>query len=161
MGLFNRKTATIYFNGRNILVSNKKEAEFYAQQFLKHCYESADIVNHTKNPQVFFERYSFLISETENLAQLEIFLKFKGTQPSQQLATLKENKENETNLMIGRACEDLGIKLNKLKTAKGKTNAINKLFDLFMIYSDRMTKSNIDLCTSYYNTFTSNLTEDK
>ena len=48
MGLFNRKVANLYISGKGVLVHNKKEAEFYARQFLKHCYESTNIVNHTK-----------------------------------------------------------------------------------------------------------------
>ena len=151
-------SVNIQIDEKNVItVRNKTEAEFYAGQLLKHCYESTNIVNTTKNPQVFFNRYSFLITETENLAKLEVFLKFKGRKPSETLVYLKNSKEEQTNIMIERACEDLAVKLNKLKTTKGKTNAINKFFDTFMIYSDKMTKSNIDLCTSYYNTFAANI----
>lgn len=158
MGLFNRKTALISLDGNNIIqVNNKKEAEFYAEQFLKHCYESKDLVNKTKNPRVFFERYEFLIRETENLAQLECFLKFKGKKPSDTLVYLKQIRERETNTMIERTWENLNTKLLKLKTNKGKENAINKLFNDFNSYSNMMTQSNIDLCTSYYNTFIGNI----
>ena len=157
MGLFNRKTVFLYFGNSTISVTNKKEAEFYAKQFLKHCYESTNLVNNTKNPEVFFERYDFLIKETENLSKLEVFLHFTGKKPSETLIYLKQQKEKETNTMIERACEDLGKKLNTLKTTKGKINAINKLFDIFRIYSDKMTQSNIDLCNSYYNTFIGNV----
>lgn len=157
MGLFNRKVATINIGKTIVKVHNKSEAEFYVQQFLKHCYESTELVNTTKNPRVFFERYDFLIKQTENLAKLEIFVKFSGRKPSDTLIYLNQIRENETNLMIGRAWENLNIKLSKLKTNKGKENAINKLMAEFQQYLDKMTKSNIDLCTSYYNTFISNI----
>ena len=155
MGLLNffKKTSNININGTIIEITNKKEAEFYAAQFLKHCYESTKIVNTTANPQVFFERYSFLLHETKNLSNLEIFLKFEGRLPSSTLIYLIQSKEKETNLMIGRAWEKLDIKLKKLKTKRGKENAINRLHSEFQPYWNEMSKSNIDLCNSYYNTF--------
>lgn len=158
MGLFNRKFAIISIDQNTVVrVHNKTEAEFYAKQFLKHCYESKDLVNNTKNPRVFFERYDYLINQTENLAELEIFLKFKGQKPSSKIIYLKQVRERETNTMIRRVWENLDIKLSKLKTTKGKENAINKLSEEFKLYSDKMTKSNIDLCNSYYETFLSNI----
>lgn len=158
MGLFNRKFAIINIDQNAVIkVHNKIEAEFYAKQFLKHCYESKDLVNNTKNPRVFFERYDYLINQTENLAELEVFLKFTGQKPSDKLVYLKQVREKETGTMIRRVWENLDTKLLKLKTTKGKENAINKIFKEFMLYSDKMTKSNIDLCNSYYKTFLSNI----
>lgn len=158
MGLFGRKIAILNLDGRTkVEVRNKKEAEFYAKQLLKCCYESTELVNKTKKPRVFFERYNFLIKETENLAQLEKFLKFKGRTPSVTLLYLKKSKEKETNTMIERAWDDLSIKLTKLKTNKGKENNINKLYQEFDQYKNEMTESNIDLYNSYYNTFINNI----
>ena len=159
MGLFNfiSKSTIIDLDGVSININNKRQAQFYAEQFLKHCYESTNLVNKTKTPHVFFERYDYLIEQTENLAKLEIFLKFSGRKPSSTLMYLKKSKEKETNTMIGRAWEDLDIKLSKLKTTKGKENAINKLMEEFQYYLDKMTQSNIELCTSYYNTFIGNI----
>lgn len=158
MGLFSHKVAILNLDGgTQIEVHNKREAEFYAKQLLKHCYESTELINKTKKPHIFFERYSFLIKETENLVQLQKFLQFKGQIPSVTLLYLKQSKEKETNTMIERAWDDLSIKLNKLKTSKGKENNINKLYKEFEQYSNDMTKSNIDLCTSYYNAFINNI----
>ena len=150
---FFNKTTNINIGGTIIKISNKKEAEFYANQFLKHCNESTKIVNTTANPKVFFERYSFLLHETKNLSNLEIFLKFKGRTPSSTLVYLIQSKERETNLMISRAWESLDIKLKKLKTKRGKENRINNLYFEFQSYLNEMSKTNIDLCKSYYNTF--------
>ena len=55
--------------------------------------------------------------------------------------------------MISRAWESLDIKLKKLKTKRGKENRINNLYFEFQSYLNEMSKSNIDLCKSYYNTF--------
>ena len=82
---FFNKTTNINIDGTIIKISNKKEAEFYANQFLKHCNESTKIVNTTANPKIFFERYSILLHETKNLSNLERFLKFKGRTPSSTL----------------------------------------------------------------------------
>ena len=158
LGLFNRKTATVKLDDNIIVeIHNKNEAQFYANQFLKHSYESTELLNKTKNPRVFFERYSFLIKETENLSQLEIFLKFKGRKPSDTLKYLQSQKEKETNLMIIRSWEDLNIKLNELKTNKAKLNNINNLYKEFNVYSNKMTNNNIDLVNSYYKTFINNI----
>ena len=91
--------------------------------------------------------------ETKNLSNLEIFLKFKGRTPSSTLVYLIQSKERETNLMISRAWESLDIKLKKLKTKRGKENRINNLYFEFQSYLNEMSKTNIDLCKSYYNTF--------
>lgn len=158
MGLFCRKVVLVTLSGNTIVqVHNKKEAYFYAKQFLKHCYESTNLVNNTKNPRVFFERYNFLIQETENLAELEVFLKFKGKKPSGTVKYLNQVREKETNTMIRRVWEEFHIKFSKLKTNKGKENATNRLFEEFKPFFNEMTQSNIDLCTSYYNTFISNI----
>ena len=117
----------------------------------------------TKSPhrvrfaKVFFERYNFLIQETENLAELEVFLNFKGKKPSDTVKYLNQVREKETNTMIRRVWEEFHIKFSRLKTNKGKENATNRLFEEFKPFFNEMTQSNIDLCTSYYNTFISNI----
>lgn len=158
MNFFKHRIVLITLSGNTIVrVHNKKEAQFYAEQSLKHCYESRDLVNKTKNPRVFFERYDYLIAETDNLKQLEYFLKFKGRSPSETFIYLNQIRERETNTMIRRVWEDLDTRLSKLKTKRGKENTINKLFEEFKLYKDKMTKSNIDLCNLYYTTFMSNI----
>ncbi len=158
MGLFNHKQKNVFLNmgGRLVPVTNKKEAEFYAQQFLKHCTESVEIVNHTKNPRVYFERYNFILENTNNLIQLEGMLKFNNTLPSVQLQKLLESKEESTNLMIARCFDDLNNKISKLKTDKTKINNIQKVYDELSFYENEMTSKNIDLCNRYYKTFMSN-----
>lgn len=134
-------------------VHNKKEAEFYAKQFLKHCKDSSNLVNHTKKPKVFFERYSLLIRETENLAKLELFLNFKGTLPSQNVIYLNQSKKQETNLMIERAYEDLQQKIDNLKTTSAKENTVNKLYKELELFNTEMTQKNIDLYNKYNSEF--------
>lgn len=158
MGLFHKKVVLVTLSGNTVVqVHNKKEAYFYAEQFLKHCYESKDLVNKTKTPRVFFERYDFLLTNTENLAELEYFLKFKGQKPSKTLIYLNEIRENETNTTIERVWDNFNKKFLNLKTKKGKETATNNLFNEFKPFIYAMTKSNIDLCTSYYDTFISRI----
>lgn len=60
MGIFSSlfksiEPITITLDGRNsIVVSNKKEAEFYGVGMLKIAHDCANLVNTTKNPTVFF-----------------------------------------------------------------------------------------------------------
>ena len=59
--------------------------------------------------------------------------------------------------MIRRVWEEFDAKFSKLKTSRGRENATNKLLDEFKPFIYEMTQSNIDLCTSYYNTFISKI----
>lgn len=151
--LLNNNRIILKIDRALVPVRNKKEAECYAKQFLKHCYESTNIVNHTNKPTVFFERYDFLISETRNLIQLERIISFSGPKPSRKLKELLNMKERQTNLMIQRAFDDLDIRLTKLKTSKGKENAINKLYNEFLNFENSMTARNKELIKIHYDTF--------
>lgn len=142
-------------SGNVVIVKNKNEAQFYAQQFLKHCYESTEIVNKTCEPHIFFERYALLISETEKLVQLEKIMKFKGEQPSATLQRLINSKEEQTNIMINRSYEKLSQNIMNLKTIAGKKNAILHQFEKFKIYFNEMTNSNINLIETTHNAFLS------
>ena len=143
--------AILNLNGVSVTVNNKNQAEMYAEQIIKHCEESTNLVNNTKSPRVFFERYSFLILETENLVQLKPFIKLNGTDPSQLLINLNNSKEEETNLMINRFFEDLNSKIDNLKTENAKIKHIEKAFNELSSFDNEMTKNNINLYKNYLN----------
>lgn len=152
--IFKSKNVQLILESGNVVnVKNKNEAQFYAQQFLKHCYESTEIVNKTCEPHIFFERYALLISETEKLVQLEKIMKFKDEQPSTTLQRLINSKEEQTNIMINRSYEKLSQNIMNLKTIAGKKNAILHQFEKFKIYFNEMTKSNIKLIETNHDNF--------
>lgn len=158
MKIFNKKNKSIFINIDNTIVTvkDKAQANLYANQLLKICYESTSIINKTKNPKIFFERYNLLIEETTSLAKLETFLKFKGTLPSIQLENLKIKKEQETNSMIARCFEDLNNKISELKTDKAKITNIQKTYDDLRNFEQEMTANNIELYTKYYENLINN-----
>lgn len=157
MGFFNKKQAILNLDGALVYVKNKSQAGFYAQQLLKQCQDSTNIVNRTKTPRVFFERYDLLIKNTDNLVQLEQFIKFKGLAPYTQLKELKNLKETQTNMMIERFVEDIQNQIDKLKTDKAKINTINKAFDNLSKYNEEMTQNNISLYKNYYTKLINNI----
>ncbi len=172
MGLLNlfknNKTATITQDGNKYFdVSNKKEAEFYANGMLKIVHDCANIINTTKNPSVFFERYNLLINTTknpsvfferynllilklENLAKLECFNLFNGTLPSQNLEDILNKKENTINDFIDRYYQHTLDKINSLKTTKAKDKKVEDFYKELSKYNDNMLSNNIQKYTSMY-----------
>ena len=57
-----------------VTVHNKNEAYFYSSNMLRIASDCANLVNTTKNPKVFFERYNLLINKLENLEKLWLFV---------------------------------------------------------------------------------------
>lgn len=155
MGLLNlfknNKTATITQDGNKYFdVSNKKEAEFYANGMLKIVHDCANIINTTKNPSVFFERYNLLILKLENLAKLECFNLFNGTLPSQNLEDILNKKENTINDFIDRYYQHTLDKINSLKTTKAKDKKVEDFYKELSKYNDNMLSNNIQKYTSMY-----------
>ncbi len=127
----------------NIIVSNKKEAEFYGAGMLKIANDCANLVNTTKNPRVFFERYNLLIEKLENLSKLEQFHCFSGNLPSITLKETLDKKFLTINEFIGRYYQDTLSKINTLKTPKAKDKKIQQFYDELSKYNEYMLHENI------------------
>lgn len=122
----------------------RKEAEFMAPQWLKQVEESVNLVNNTKNPDVFFSRYDFLIETLKKLVDIEKYLKFTGDKPSDILRSIKDKKVNTINDFIDRFYKDILVQINKLKTEKAKQKRINNFNELLEPFVDKMEKTNIN-----------------
>ena len=59
-----------------------RSAERMAPQWLRHAYESIDLVNSTMTPRVFFDRYDFLLETLQKLISTERIVEFDGEPPS-------------------------------------------------------------------------------
>ena len=155
MGLLNlfkkTKTATITQDGSKYFnVSNKKEAEFYATGILKIAHDCAHLINTTKNPSVFFERYNLLIFKLQNLIKLECFNCFEDKLPSQDLEEILNKREDTINDFIDRYYQCTLDKINTLKTTKAKDKKIEDFYKELSKYDDDMLPSSIQKYTSMY-----------
>lgn len=133
-----------------IKINNKKEANFMAEQWFKIVVESANIVNTTTNPNVFFERYELLLEKLELLSSIEHMVKFKGKKPSQNLQEILTKKELTINDFINRYYNVVDTKLKKLSTIKAKENNIDNFLNNLEYYKEKMTQSNIEYYIQLY-----------
>lgn len=122
----------------------RKEAEFMAPQLIKHVYESTDLINSTKKPDVFFFRYEFLIETVNKLVGMEKYLKFNRDKPSDLLNQINEKRIYTINDFIDRFYEDILNQINKLKTDKAKQKRINGFYTSLYPFFSQMEKENID-----------------
>ena len=152
MGIFDifRKSIYINIDGAIIAVHNKKEALFYISGMYKIATDCANLVNTTKNPDVFFMRYNLLIDKLENMSKLESFNCFKDVQPSQNLATILNKKELTINDFIDRFYDDTQFQINNLKTNKAKEKRIENFYQKLLKYNNEMLPENIEKYTSMY-----------
>ena len=157
MGLFTKKV-TINTNTKGLfdtnvpdnfyVVTSKKQAEFCSAGLLKIAYDSANLVNTTKVPEVFFERYHLLIDKLENLSKLECFKCFKGKLPSKNLQEINNNKVETINNFIDRYYNAILDKIKTLKTEKAKEKCVESFYKELSIYDDFMLQENIQKLSS-------------
>lgn len=149
MGIFNFfnkfKSVNIKIDEQTIVtVHNKKEAEFYSAGMLKIAFDCANLVNTTKDPEVFFNRYNLLIEKMENLSKLEIFGCFKGKLPSKNLIEILNKKDLTINDFIDRFYSDTAKQINSLKTTKAKEKRIDDFCTSLNSYKQYMSQNNLD-----------------
>ena len=150
LNFFNKQIRINIDENTIVVVHNRKEAEFYIAGMLKIANDCANLVNTTKNPDVFFMRYNLLINKLENMAKLEPFKCFKGTLPSQNLANILNKKELTINDFIDRFYSDTLEQINKLKTERAKEKRIENFYNELSKYNDYMLPNNIEKYISMY-----------
>ena len=70
----------------------QKDAEKIGPGLLQTVQECADKVNHSKNPETFFQNYEKMLENLSALAKIQFSLKIKGQLPSDILRTIKDKK---------------------------------------------------------------------
>ena len=143
MGLFKKQFVPLSQFSGDRLPRNKKEAQFMAPQYLKIANDCKNLVNTTKTPRVFFERYDLLIDEFEKLSRIEHWVKFTGQKPSAALSQIYKQRTAATNDLIDRYAEDIRIQIKALSTEKAKTNRVKKFMDEMGKYEFCMESENI------------------
>lgn len=136
MGLFNKrklkKAAEREAREKQELARKIRElAKQQSDQWLKIIYDCANLVNTTKNPEVFFQRYNLMLEHLEKCAGLECTGIFNNSRelPSTAFLRVEEQFPAATNNLIDRAFEEAKTKAETLKTEKGKKNALTRFFD--------------------------------
>lgn len=149
MGLFN-KTVIISENNMIIKIHNKKEALFMAEQWLKIANDCANLVNSTKNIDVFFSRYILLIEELEKMSKIEIFNCFKEKQPSQNLKEVLDKREDTINDFITRFYNETIFEINSLKTVSAKNKRIENFYIKLQKYKNMMSNNHLSRIENLY-----------
>lgn len=161
MGIFSNlfkvsEPIDIILDGTNrITIHNKQEANFYAPGMLKIANDCAKLINNTKNPNVFFDRYNLLIEKLENLSKMEKFNCFSLNLPSQDLTEILNKKTSTFNDFLDRYYQDTLAKIEALKTSKSKQNKINNFCNSLNEYKEYLPTESLEK----YEDFCKNLKE--
>lgn len=132
--------------------------EMYAEQSLKIINDCANIVNKTKNPDIFFERWELMMQHVEALCFLT-GVKFKGAPPQKLKQNLTNKKQAAIRDMIERYYIDIDSKARKLKTVSGKISKYASFITNLEDYFGLMSQENIDYVNALYDNSVEKLTE--
>lgn len=128
-----RKLYALLNNGNvpSRLPPERESAKFITMQLqtlLRQAQESTAVVYNTKNPDTFYERLAFLMERTNTLAQAEQLAPhlFKGDSPRKALKQLEAQRQQLELDMWKRYFDDALENAAKLKTDKGRANALNR-----------------------------------
>lgn len=117
---------------------------------LKIAKDCARIVNTTKNPKVFFERYELLVTTLQKLVGVQHSVSFSGTKPSVMLSQIQSKRVATITDFINRYYADVLDKIITLKTAKAKQNKVETFFNSLEEYSGKMPNECVKLYTDIY-----------
>lgn len=134
MGLFNK---------------SDPQQEIVASNALKILNESVNIFNNTKNPDTFFERYSWAERQADILCQCKK-VKFKGQQPAQIKKMLENKKQFAIHDMIDRFFDDTELKASKVKRLDLKKSKFINFVTVLEDYYSLMNQENIDYVNTLY-----------
>lgn len=123
--------------GDYVEISDKLNAEILAPQLLKQVQDSLRILNTTTNPEVFFQRYDFIVGRLSLLKDCEKYMSFSGGETAHETYHRFKHQEyfdSITVSMVHRVEEKYRNKIDSLKTKKAKLNWAGKFYDEFIPY---------------------------
>ncbi|MEG0900209.1 MAG: hypothetical protein RSF40_10940 [Oscillospiraceae bacterium] len=103
-----------------------KEDIEYVDRLLYTLNESANLVNTTVNPQVFWQRLNFVLDILLELQKYEKYNMFIGNPPSEDFNKTIDKLEYAVNDFLDRATENEFQKISVLKTEKAKNDRAEK-----------------------------------
>lgn len=109
----------------------REQAKEQADQWLRIASDCAELVNTTKNPEVFFMRYDLMLETLAKLAGLECTGIFANSRELPSVAHQRVSAQfpAATNTFLDRSFDDAKAKAATLKTEKGRINAIDRYFE--------------------------------
>lgn len=116
-------------------------------RILKDCEE---LINTTKNPNVFFKRYLIALAILNDLILIENKLSFKGNKPSKIKKQLQEKEIYTVNDFLDRYYQDNLDKIKNLKTSRAKQNKVDSFSNEIDKYSIYMTNESLKKFTLMY-----------
>lgn len=116
------------FSGKRISKAEKIAMLEQIDNLLTQTAESANLVNTTLKPDVFFHRLNFMLDTLQTLTTYEDKYRFNNL-PSADYQRAIDNLEATVNNFIDRSFEYEKEQAAKLKTEKGKLNRMLRYFD--------------------------------
>ena len=98
------------------------------KSLLKQAKESANLVNTTVKPDVFFKRLNFLIDTLMELKKFEVYRIFKGYSPSQNLSDIMADMDKTVCAFIDRSYKKTLLDASFLKTGGAQQAKLRKYF---------------------------------
>lgn len=133
------------------LFNSHTNDKIMAPQYLKILKDSANIINTTKNPDTFFERYSLAEEYADKLCKLR-GIKYTGDSPIQIKKQLSAQKQAAIRNMIDRFYSDTRLKMSSLKTPLAKQKRIINFITVLEDYYYLMNEENIQYINKLYET---------
>lgn len=146
-----------YLSENYVYIRNNPYTISNIKRLLKILKESTDLVNTTKSPKVFFERYQLSISILNELIPVENKFKFIGDKPSKIKKQLQKKEQYTVSDFIDRYYQDYIEKINSLKTAKAKINKVNKFKEDIEYYKLYIQSENIEKYNNLYDELLKNI----
>lgn len=130
----------------------------YPEQNLRIIQDCVNIVNNTKNPDTFFERYELMEKKIDELVAIQ-GPKYTGQSPTELKSQIVSKRQAAIHDMIDRYYNDVSIKASALKTAKGRMNRFHTFISTLESYYDKMDDANIKYAENLYNSIIADLSE--
>lgn len=120
----------------------------YVPQMARTIDDCVELVNDSVAPDTFFFRLDFLIKKLQELVDIEELIVFNPPPPSTQLDEVIEKYELIIQQFLERYIDNCVMKINKLKTKKGKINKIEKFSIEILKYKNKFTNSHLEYIDS-------------
>ncbi len=131
----------------------KRYYEGTIQRYLKILKDCEELINTTKNPDIFFNRYLMSIAILNDLILIENKLSFKGKKPSSIKKQLQKKEVFTVNDFLNRYYTETLSKITNLKTTKAKQNKIIAFSNKIDEYSIHINNQSLTKFTNMYENF--------
>lgn len=121
---------------------DKRMAAMQAENSIRILKDTGNILQKTKDPEVFFSRWALWEKQAIMLKYLSSVVSF-NISPDRLLSVMSRDKQSVIFMLAVRCFHAADQKAEQLKTEKGKQNQYKKFYDSFQPYHRQMSKSNI------------------